>query len=193
MTQTSPRTFSLKITQGVPNFESIVIEAQKFGCHQCEIVPWTVPLKSEKPRSYIQRILTNNILNVDDICLVYIVTCGYRILPIPESAQHAAPLLKLLSGRRHQIWIGLGFKMRSEVKVRMKLITTRISFKSLTPLEIKDYISNAEGHHCSGGYDPNGYAAPFIKSINGSPSALKGLPAYEFKFMITTWRSQFHG
>ncbi|MGI4851497.1 MAG: Maf family protein [Janthinobacterium lividum] len=187
MTQILLKPFSLKIMAGNPNFKDIVEKAREFGCQQGILVPWIDPLKGEKPRSYIQRVLKNTTCSDDVITLVYIVICGQRILPIPESLEAKSNLLKLLSGRRHQIWIGLACQIKSQIKTRITL--TRVSLKNLSTHEMTDYISSDEGNNCSGGYHPNGYAARFVKSINGSPSALTGLPAFEFHTLISTWRA----
>lgn len=191
MTQLSLKPFSLKMMSGNPNFKNAIEKAQEFGCQQGILTAWTDPLKFEKPRPYIQRVLKNITSSNDIISVVYIVTCGQRILSIPESLEAKENLLKLLSGRRHQIWIGLACQINS--KIKMKISLTRVSFKRLTTNEITNYIFCHEGNDGSGGYNPCGHAARFIKSINGSPSALMGLPVYEFNTLIAIWRALCHG
>ena len=180
----SYHSFSLKIMLGNPNFHEVVQQSQQYGCQQSTAIPWTAPMKGEKPRSYVQRVLTENTAIKDEICVVYMVVCGQRILPIPTQWEERKNLLDLLSGRRHQIWVGFGCQVNT--KIRSKIVTIRVSFKHLTADEIQIYLSNLEGQDCCGGYHPNGSAARFIKSINGSPSALQGLPAFEFHSFISS-------
>jgi len=107
-----------------------------------------------------------------------VVAVGRRILPKAANPGEVERCLKLLSGRRHQVLTALALAVGNE-KIRTRIVTTRVAFKTLTPAEIDDYLASREGEGKAGGYAIQGRAEAFVRFINGSYSSVVGLPLYE--------------
>jgi len=62
---------------------------------------------------------------------------------------------------------------------KVELIVTTVFFKALTLGEIQRYWQSEEPKDKAGSYAIQGLGGQFVKSINGSYSAVVGLPLYE--------------
>ena len=112
-----------------------------------------------------------------------VVACGRRILPKAEDEATARDCLGLLSGRRHQVLsavtlIGAGGIARHRLSVSV------VIFKRLDRMEIDAYIASDEWRGKAGGYAIQGRAAGLIRAIQGSHSAIMGLPLYETRALL---------
>jgi septum formation protein len=58
-------------------------------------------------------------------------------------------------------------------------VDTRLHVKRLTPQEIDAYVESGEGRGKAGGYAIQGRAGAFVMDLQGSYSAVVGLPLYE--------------
>jgi septum formation protein len=58
-------------------------------------------------------------------------------------------------------------------------VTTRVSFRAITPGEVRGYVASGEGRDKAGGYAAQGRAAAFIERIDGSYTNVVGLPLCE--------------
>lgn len=108
-----------------------------------------------------------------------IVLCDSEILGKPGQAEEAARMLRLLSGREHQVITGYAIHDRAESKTRCDLVITRVSFRDLTEAEIDGYIASGEPFDKAGGYAIQGLAAVFVSRIAGSYTNVVGLPLAE--------------
>ncbi len=108
-----------------------------------------------------------------------VIACGRRILDKPaDEAQAHANILKLLSGRAHRCYCAVCL-IDNDGKIRQRISLTRIVFKNLSADEITQYISSEEWQGKAGGYHIYGMAQKFIIKLNGSASAVAGLPLFE--------------
>lgn len=104
-----------------------------------------------------------------------IVLCGRRVIPTPQSHEQAQSILKLLSGRRHRVLTTL--IIGSTDKKHTRQVETMVQWKHLSPQEHHNYIAGQHYANLTGGYLPLAFPQyTFIKSINGCPSNLKGIP-----------------
>lgn len=175
------------VMEGVPESEKLKNRLNQHGFQNIVFIPRPVVGKKEHPRDYVRRFLTQVLTQEPEnkIVLSYTVACGRRILDIPTTQDEAREMLQLLSGRRHQIWICFGCKSQDKMdKICARTIMTRVNFKRLTTHEIENYILSHEWKGRSGGYHSFDKAAAFIKSVNGSPTALSGLPEYEWSSFV---------
>ncbi|MBL8558466.1 MAG: septum formation protein Maf [Hyphomonadaceae bacterium] len=106
-----------------------------------------------------------------------VVGCGRRILPKAETAADAQLCLDLLSGRAHVVVTGVAVAHKGVVRARA--VMTRVRFKRLGVTEMQSYVASGEWQGKAGGYGIQGRAERFVLSINGSYSAIVGLPLYE--------------
>ncbi len=104
-----------------------------------------------------------------------IVVIGDRILGKPKDATDAADMLRLLSGKEHQVMTGVAIK--SAEKTVSFTSTTRVWFKSLTDGEIEHYISHYSPFDKAGAYGIQewiGFVG--IEKVEGSYFNVVGLP-----------------
>ncbi len=107
-----------------------------------------------------------------------VVACGARALPKAEEETQARACLSLLSGRAHQVITAVAVA-RPGLATLSRTVVTRVSFKRLTPAEIEAYLASEEWCGKAGGYAIQGLAGRFVTGLNGSYTAVVGLPLYE--------------
>jgi septum formation protein len=140
------------------------------------------PRAGELPRLLAERLAREKAVAAalpDSVVLAAdtVVGCGRRILPKTETEEEARACLGLLSGRTHQVFTGVAVAHGGGVRAR--IATARVKFKRLSSAEIEAYIESGEWRGKAGGYAVQGRAGRFVMSINGSYTAIVGLPLYE--------------
>jgi septum formation protein len=103
-----------------------------------------------------------------------LVLCDDQVLGKPASPDDAARMLRMLSGRSHEVVTGVclarGGDFRSGVE------TTTVTFAPLAEAEIAWYVGTGEPLDKAGAYHVDGRGALFVSSVSGSPSNVAGLP-----------------
>jgi len=107
-----------------------------------------------------------------------VVALGRRILPKPEDPAGVRACLTLLSGRRHQV-ITAVVLITPAGQTSERVSATAVAFARLTPAQLDAYAASGEGVGKAGGYAIQGRAAAFTRLLNGSYSAVVGLPLFE--------------
>lgn len=107
-----------------------------------------------------------------------VVACGRRILPKAEDPATARDCLLRLGGRRHRVLTAIALRA-PDGRRAAKLVVTTVRFKRLTRAETDWYLATEEWRGKAGGYAIQGAAAAFVASLNGSWSAVVGLPLHE--------------
>ena len=146
------------------------------------------PLRQETPRALALRLAVSKaeaartgdavILAADTV-----VACGRRILPKAEDEAQARACLALLSGRTHQVITAVAAASPG-APARVRVVLTRVRFARLTPADIDAYIVSDEWRGKAGGYAIQGRAGRFAIDLNGSYSAVVGLPLYETAHLL---------
>jgi septum formation protein len=153
--------------------------------------------RTEVPRSYARRIALEKLAvavarhpGAVVIAADTVVACGRRILPKAEDAETARTCLRLLSGRRHQVWGGLALAL-PDGRSLSRLVSTDVILQRLEARQIERYIESGEWQGKAGGYAIQGRAAAFIRSIAGSYSNVVGLSLSDLAAMLqgngVTW------
>lgn len=114
-----------------------------------------------------------------------VVAVGRRALPKAESEEQARACLALLSGRRHRVHAGVCALAPGGGRAE-RLVTTVVTFKRLTEVEIIGYLATGEWHGKAGGYAIQGRAGLFVRFISGSYSAVVGLPLAETAALLVS-------
>jgi septum formation protein len=102
------------------------------------------------------------------------VVAGGQALAKPTSSEDAARMLRLLSGRSHEVLTGVCVCFQGRRLVHVE--PTRVRVSHLTDAEIAWYVSTGEPFDKAGGYAVQGLASRFIEGIDGSYSNVVGLP-----------------
>lgn len=141
------------------------------------------PIKGEKPAPYCARIAAAKADAVaagpDDIvlCADTTVAVGRRILGKPDNAGQAAEFLVALSGRRHKVITALA--LRRGDRHWLRVVETVVKVKPLSNPELNAYLASGEWQGKAGAYAIQGLFGAFVPWIQGSYSAVMGLPLAE--------------
>ena len=103
-----------------------------------------------------------------------IVVCDDRILGKPKSVQEAQDMLRLLSGRDHQVMTGC--TVVRDQQIRSFTEVTDLHFRKLTEGEIRRYVESGEPMDKAGAYGIQGGAALFCEKLRGDYYNVVGLP-----------------
>lgn len=114
-----------------------------------------------------------------------------RILGKPQDQAQAVAMLALLSGREHEVLtaVALFDGLRSEVVN----VVTQVRFRAISASEAAAYWASGEPADKAGGYGIQGLGAVFVQGLQGSYSAVVGLPLCETaallgRFGIPCWQ-----
>ena len=140
-----------------------------------------LPLSNEKPTDYAQRLARDKaravharhpdstVLGADTVVVV-----DEHLLEKPADGRDAARMLRLLSGRSHQVITGVclvapGFE-RTEAEI------TQVVFSPLSEDEISFYVQTGEPTDKAGAYAIQGIASRWVERIDGCYFNVVGLP-----------------
>ncbi|WP_449043074.1 Maf family protein [Paracoccus sp. (in: a-proteobacteria)] len=149
------------------------------------------PRKDETPRAYVARMAAEKaacvaladpgvVLAADTT-----VVAGRRILGKPADGAEAASFLRLLSGRRHRVLTAV--TVQSGARARHRLVETTLRFRPLSAAEIDAYVASGEWRGKAGGYGIQGRAAAFAPWMQGSFTAVVGLPLAETAVLLESF------
>ncbi len=142
------------------------------------------PLKGETPPRLAERLASTKARVVAErwpdavvIAADTVVAVGRRFLEKAADEAEATRFLKLLSGRNHRVFTGVGVVRGGRLASRVN--ETRVSFKPLSDDEIAAYVASGDWRGKAGGYGIQGPAGAFVQRIVGSHPSVMGLPVYE--------------
>ena len=95
------------------------------------------------------------------------------ILGKPTSPSDAHQMLRMLSGRRHNVHTGVAVCYKG--RTFFGTDTTRVEFRELTDIEIDEYIATGEPMDKAGAYGIQGYAGRFVEGYDGDFDTVVGL------------------
>ena len=86
----------------------------------------------------------------------------------PVDTEDAVRMLKILSGRMHEVYSGLCVIDTSTGRYGVDFDISRVYFKPLTEAEIREYVAGGEPMDKAGAYAIQGEGSKFIDRIEGS-------------------------
>jgi septum formation protein len=144
------------------------------------------PVTGEPPREYVLRMarekaaagLRNSpfefavpVLGADTSVVV-----EEQILGKPVDTADALRQLRLLSGRAHQVLTAIAIANPPATSV---CVQSTVWFRTLDEAECHRYCASGEPFDKAGSYGIQGQAAAFVARLDGSYSAVMGLPLFE--------------
>lgn len=116
-----------------------------------------------------------------------VVVVNDTMLAKPTDAEDAARMLRLLSGRVHQVITGVCLVVPQQKKgepaeqqprtnITTASETTRVTFAELSDNDIRGYVATGEPMDKAGAYAIQGMASRWIPRIEGDYSNVVGLP-----------------
>ena len=108
-----------------------------------------------------------------------------KIFGKPNSIEDAENMLKMLSGKTHQVYTGYAVINCTDGTAISRYCTTDVTFRELAEKEIKAYVKSREPMDKAGAYGIQGKGAVFVKKIDGDYSNVVGLPICELVQLLS--------
>lgn len=128
-------------------------------------------LAREKAEAVAARRLFGLVLGADTTVVV-----GGEVLEKPRDAEDARRMLRLLSGRRHEVLTGVALVRAESGRAVVGVERTRVRFAETTEEEIAWHVETGDVLDKAGAYAVQGRAALFIEAIEGDYWNVVGLP-----------------
>lgn len=134
----------------------------------------------ESPEQYVRRLAESKAFAVakepGEIVLAgdTVVVAGDQILEKPRDHDDALRMLRLLSGRSHEVITGICLRCDSQKIVDAAV--TLVHFVGLSEAEMCDYVASEEPMGKAGAYAIQGLASRFIDRVEGGYFNVVGLP-----------------
>lgn len=125
----------------------------------------------------VQRLQRRGLPDGPVLCADTTVALGRQILGKPESPEHAAQILRQLSGQKHQVLTAVALAHQGQI--HQGLSRSTVQFAPLSEAQIAHYVASGEPMCKAGAYGIQGLAGLLIERIAGSYTGIMGLPAYE--------------
>ena len=173
----SPRRRELLTQIGVP-FKTVSAAIDETPLQNEPPVAYVERLAREKARAGRQQLLTT--LPDSAFCVLgadTAVVLDDCILGKPVDEADALAMLMALSGREHEVLTSIAIIDADRCETRV--VSSRVRFRHISKQEAKLYWASGEPQDKAGGYAIQGLAAVFVAGLNGSYSAVVGLPVCE--------------
>jgi len=105
-----------------------------------------------------------------------VVVCGGVILGKPADDHAARRMLRMLSGRAHQVMSAVALTCEAASFQKSTVVCTDVFFRELSDPEIGWYVDSGEPSDKAGGYGIQGKAMIFVDKIEGCFYNVVGLP-----------------
>ena len=138
----------------------------------------------ETPAGYVQRLavekarrgalLLNHSKKIPVLGADTCVVVDNEILGKPNSREHALEMLNLLSGQVHQVFTAVAVAKEDAISVECS--ENQVEFSPIEGNQLEEYWKSGESVNRAGAYAIQGQAARFVVRLDGSYSAVIGLP-----------------
>ncbi|AZF03742.1 nucleoside triphosphate pyrophosphatase [Pseudomonas sp. R5-89-07] len=173
-------------------------------------VPFTVvsaaidetPLTDEPPVAYVERLARSKaaaglaaLQQAAGVCVLgadTAVIVDGKILGKPVDQADALAMLMALAGREHEVLTAIALTDGQRCETRC--VSSRVGFREISVQEATTYWHSGEPQDKAGGYAIQGLGSVFVSGLNGSYSAVVGLPVCETaqllgQFGIPCWQN----
>ncbi len=101
------------------------------------------------------------------------------LLGKPADAAEAIAMLRRLQGRSHAVHTGIALAWNSGAEVRSQVVSATVTMRAISRGAIIAYVATGEPLDKAGAYALQGLAGAWISSVEGSRTAVVGLPMDE--------------
>ena len=169
----SPRRKEILESVGL-DFEIIVADADE-SSKTHDPVELTKELASLKGRAVMGRLVSEG--GYDDQTVIIsadtVVVCNGEILGKPKSRDDAERMLRMLSGRTHEVVSGVALTYGGKTVTDASV--TRVTFDTLDEGFLARYLDSSEPYDKAGAYAVQGIAATVVNKIEGCYFGVVGL------------------
>lgn len=113
-----------------------------------------------------------------------VVECEGQRLAKPEDRQHATHMMRLLSGRSHEVHTAVVLCCADLAIEDEAIETSEVVFFSLDEATIETYVDTQEPHHYAGGYAIQHLLGTLVAGFDGSFTNVVGLPLERLRAML---------
>ncbi len=113
------------------------------------------------------------------------------VLGKPLDSADARRMLERLSGRTHHVHTGVA--VASDDRVEHVVVTTAVTFATLTPADVDWYVATGEPMDKAGAYGLQGAAGVLVAGVDGSVSNVIGLPLAELAGLVARFDRRLLG
>lgn len=146
-----------------------------------EVVPADIDetlLPGEDPAAHAERLAREKAAAIhrQDAVVIgsdTIVVVDGDVLGKPRDREHAAEMLRRLSGRSHVVMTGVAVAWRGRIASGLEQVG--VTFRSLDNDEIRRYIDTGEPMDKAGAYGIQGFGATVVDRVDGDYFAVMGL------------------
>ena len=145
------------------------------------------PLPDESPAAYVERLARGKAqagrarLNANAQACVLgadtAVVLDGKILGKPLDEANALAMLMSLSGQEHEVLTAIA--LLDGERCESRVVRSLVRFRPINAAEASAYWASGEPRDKAGGYGIQGLGAVFVSGLNGSYSAVVGLPLCE--------------
>ena len=141
-------------------------------------------LAAEKGQAVKAKLASKQTLTDDTVILASdtLIAFNGQSVGKPENKADAKRILTMLSGNTHEVLTAIS--VLNNTRQQTQVITTSVTFAALTDEQITAYWETGEPADKAGSYAIQGIGGEFVVSINGSTSAVIGLPLYETRQLL---------
>ena len=141
-------------------------------------------LAAEKGQAVKAKLASKQTLTDDTVILASdtLIAFNGQSVGKPENKADAKRILTMLSGNTHEVLTAIS--VLNNTRQQTQVITTSVTFAALTDEQITAYWETGEPADKAGSYAIQGIGGEFVVSINGSASAVIGLPLYETRQLL---------
>ncbi|WP_065260838.1 Maf family protein [Pseudomonas bananamidigenes] len=160
------------------------------------------PFAHESPSAYVERLARGkadagrrSVVSGKPFCVLgadTAVVLDGKILGKPVDEADACAMLMMLSDKEHEVLTAIAV-LEGE-RCESQVVRSLVRFRAISREEAAAYWASGEPKDKAGGYGIQGLGAVFVAGLNGSYSAVVGLPVCESaellgRFGIPCWQS----
>lgn len=145
------------------------------------------PQPGETPAALVERLAEEKAVAASALCpsgspilaADTIVTVDGALLGKPPHEGAARQMLRLLSGKTHEVLTGYHLRYvnrQGELQTLRRVVTTQVTVRELTDGDIAGYLRSEEWRGKAGSYAIQGRFAAFVCALSGSYENVVGLP-----------------
>jgi len=145
------------------------------------------PLTHESPSDYVERLARGKAAAGRDVVVSEVPFCvlgadtavvlNGKILGKPVDEADACAMLKMLSDSEHEVLTAIA--LLDGERCESRVVRSVVRFRPIGSDEATAYWASGEPRDKAGGYGVQGLGAVFVAALNGSYSAVVGLPLCE--------------
>jgi len=157
-------------------------EALEAVLPQESALPYVKRVTRLKVQAAMQQMRQQSLPFAPVLCADTTVVVDRQILGKPANARQATDMLRLLSGKAHEVLTAVAIGHNQDIQ--LALSRSRVKFAPMTAADIQDYVASEEPMGKAGAYAIQGRASAFISHVSGSYSGIMGLPLYETTLLL---------